>query len=80
MTETETPPEETPLEIAQRYVAETEALCTRLTERLEKMEARTSPQATDATERLLATLDRTLAIMREHLQHEKKLARSDADA
>ena len=69
---------ETPLEMARLYVAEGEERCTRLTDLLEKMEAQNSPQAIEPVQRLLAVLDRTLVIMREHVRQEEELRRQSA--
>ena len=66
---------ETPLDMARRYVAEGEERCTRLTHLLETMEAQNPPQATEPVQRLLAVLDRTLIIMREHVRQEEELRR-----
>ena len=69
---------ETPLEMARRYVAEAEERCTRLTDLLETMEAQNPPQAIEPVQRLLAVLDRTLVIMREHVRQEEELRRQSA--
>jgi hypothetical protein len=69
---------ETPLEMARRYVAEGEERCTQLIALLEAMEAQNPPQATEPVQRLLAVLDRTLAIMREHVRQEEELRRQSA--
>jgi hypothetical protein len=69
---------ETPLDMARRYVAEGEERCTRLTDLLETMEAQNPPQTTEPVQRLLAVLDRTLVIMREHVRHEEELRRQSA--
>jgi hypothetical protein len=67
---------EIPLEVARRHVAEAEARCAHQTKFLEKMEAQGSPQeATQAAGRMLDTLDRVLAILRQHLQQEEELYR-----
>lgn len=62
---------ETPLDLASQYVADGEARCARLTDMLENMENRSSPEAIQATERLLAVLDQTLVLLRHYVQEEQ---------
>jgi len=67
---------ETPLDMVRRYIAEGEERCTQLTHLLEQTEAHDPLQAREAIERLLAVLDRSLSLMRAHLQQEVALQKS----
>jgi hypothetical protein len=71
---------ETPLEIARRYVAEAEVRCVRQAKLLEQMTAHNHPKGAAAAERLLLAMDRTLAVMLEHLQQEERLSHPGAGA
>jgi hypothetical protein len=71
---------ETPLDLVRSYVAEGEARCALLADMLEAMGDQSSPQAAQAADRLLAVLDRSLMILREHLKQEQALSLPDATA
>ena len=71
---------EAPIAIVRRYIAEGEERCTQLTHLLEQMEAHDPPQSTEQVERLLAVMDRGLALMREHLQQEAALQKKSGPA
>ncbi|TDH58731.1 hypothetical protein E2C06_31075 [Dankookia rubra] len=62
---------ETPLEMAQRHVAESEARCARQTEILREMITDNHPHAAEVAQRLLVTLEDTLDTMRERLRMEE---------
>lgn len=65
---------ETPLEMARRHVAESEARCAQQTEILREMIADDHPHAAKVAKRLLATLEDTLDLMRERLRIEETRA------
>jgi hypothetical protein len=62
---------ETPLEMAERFIAEGEAQCTQVTQLLEAGENHSLSPAKDQADRLLLVLDRSLALLREYLETEK---------
>jgi hypothetical protein len=65
-------PLETPLEMARRHVAQSEARIARQRKILAEMQADNHPTAADAAQRVLATMETTLAIMRDHLRLEEE--------
>jgi hypothetical protein len=68
---------ETPLETAQRHVAEGEARCIRQTAHLREMIIDDYPEAARVAQRVLATLEDTLDAKREHLRQEEERAAPD---
>ena len=69
---------ETPLEMARRHVAESEARCAQQAEVLREMIADNHPHAAEVAKRLLATLEDTLDLMRERLEIEEARASGGA--
>jgi hypothetical protein len=63
---------ETPLAMARRHVAEAEERVARQRKILAEMQADNQPAAAHAAQRVLATMERTLATLREHLRLEEQ--------
>jgi hypothetical protein len=72
---------ETGLEMARRHVAEGEARCARQREIIAEMVADNHPNAAVVARQVLATLETTLTLMRDHLrQGEERHTRGGAGA